>query len=51
MATAAETLSAYLGIARVGYAEVDADGWATVERDTALEELTDSWCHLLAASS
>lgn len=26
-------------------------GWATVERDTALEELTDSWCHLLAASS
>ena len=22
-------------------------GWATVERQTALEELTDSWCHLV----
>jgi AcrR family transcriptional regulator len=22
-------------------------GWATVDRETALEELTDSWCHLL----
>ena len=26
-------------------------GWATVDRATALEELTDSWCHLLASAS
>jgi AcrR family transcriptional regulator len=26
-------------------------GWATVDRETALAELTDSWCHLLDATS
>ena len=26
-------------------------GWATVDRETALEELTDSWCHLLGATT
>ena len=27
-----------------------AGGWATVDRATCLEELTDSWCHLLAGA-
>jgi PAS domain S-box-containing protein len=33
MAAAADTLGSHLRVARVGYAEVDAAGWATVERE------------------